>query len=169
MWMTQLKRSHSISTGWAEFTRRCGSQRTHRRVAEGEVVDLVRELVQVCSDAAIASILNRLGYQTGAGNTWTETRVVTLRRERDIPGHQKRGDDSWVTLAGAAKELKMSAGVVRKLVTRKILPASQVVQNAPWIIKREDLRLEKVQQYVAAVHAGKNVPRHDNAQIKLTL
>jgi hypothetical protein len=95
--------------------------------------------------------------------------VVTLRRERDITGHQKLGDDSWVTLAGAAKELKVCAGVVRKLVTRKILPATQVVQNAPWIIKRENLRLEEVQQYIAAVHAGKCVPRRDNSQIKLSL
>lgn len=141
----------------------------HRRVTKGEVVDLVRELAQVSSDAAIASILNRLGYRTGAGNTWTETRVLTLRRERDITGHQKLKDDSWVTLAGAAEELKVSAGVVRKLVTRKILPARQVVQNAPWIIKRENLRLEEVQQYIAAVHAGKSVPRHDNRQIKLSL
>jgi len=141
----------------------------HRRVAEGEVVDRVRELVQVCSDPAIASILNRLGYHTGVGNTWTETRVVTLRRERDITGHQKLRDDSWVTLSGAAKELKVCPGVVRKLVTRKILPATQVVQNGPWIIKRENLRLEEVQQYIAAVHAGKNVPRRDNGQIKLSL
>jgi len=141
----------------------------HRRAAEREVVDLVRELVQTCSDAAIASILNRLGYRTGAGNTWTEMRVLTLRRERGIPGHQKLGDKSWVTLAGAAQELKVCAGVIRKLVTREILPAKQVVENAPWVIKREDLRLERVQQYVAAVHAGKTVPRRDDDQVKLPL
>ena len=141
----------------------------HRRAAEREVVDVVRELVQTCSDAAIASILNRLGYRTGAGNTWTETRVSALRRERDIPGHQKLGDESWVTLAGAAKELEVCAGVIRTLVTRKILPAKQVVQKAPWIIKREDLQLAEVQQYIAAVHAGKTVPRRDKDQIKLAL
>jgi DNA invertase Pin-like site-specific DNA recombinase len=141
----------------------------HRRAAKGDVVSLVRDLVQVCSDAAIASILNRLGYKTGAGNTWTETRVLTLRRERGIPGHQKIGDDSWVTLAGAAEELNVSAGVVRKLVVRKVLPAKQVVENAPWIIKREDLRSEEVQGYIAAVHAGKNAPRHDRQQEELPL
>jgi DNA invertase Pin-like site-specific DNA recombinase len=141
----------------------------HRRAAERDVVDLVRELVNTCTDTAIASILNRLGYRTGAGNTWTETRVLTLRRERSIPGHQKLGNDSWVTLAGAAKELDVCPGVIRKLLMRKILPAKQVVENAPWLIKREDLQLEDVQHYVAAVHAGKAVPRHDNSQIKLPL
>jgi hypothetical protein len=44
-----------------------------------EVVDLVRELATVCRDSAIVSILNRLGYKTGAENTWTESRVQHLR------------------------------------------------------------------------------------------
>lgn len=39
-----------------------------------EVVALVEELATVCKDAGIVAILNRLGYRTGAGNTWTESR-----------------------------------------------------------------------------------------------
>ena len=136
----------------------------HRRTSSSDVVDLVRELVQVCTDKTIAAILNRLGHRTGAGNSWTETRVSTLRRERNIPGHQKLADDSWLTLADAAKELEVSAGVVRRLLERKLLPAKQVVQCAPWIIRREDLRLPAVQNYIEAVHAGKPGPRLDSNQ-----
>ena len=141
----------------------------HRRTTDRDVVDLVRELVQVSSDASIASILNRLGYQTGAGNTWTETRVLTLRRERGIPGHQKIGSRLWLTLVDAAKELKVSAGVVRKMLERKVLPAKQVVANARWVIKREDLQLPTVQNYLTAVQARKPVPRHDSNQNILSL
>jgi DNA invertase Pin-like site-specific DNA recombinase len=136
----------------------------HRRTAGGDVVDLVRELVQVCSDKTIASILNRLGHRTGAGNTWTETRVSTLRRERNIAGHQRVAGDSWLTLADAANELEVSAGVIRRLLERKLLPAKQVVRHAPWIIRREDLQLPGVKNYIDAVHAGKQGPRLDSNQ-----
>ncbi len=37
-----------------------------------EVIDLIRELAQVCDDAAIVGILNRLGYRTGNENMWNE-------------------------------------------------------------------------------------------------
>ena len=136
----------------------------HRRTASGDVVGLIRDLVQVCTDTAIASILNRLGHRTGTGNTWTETRVSGLRKARGIPGHQTMADDSWLTLADAAKELEVSTGVIRRLLERKVLPAKQVVQNAPWVIRREDLRLPEVQTYIEAVHAGKHGPRLDSKQ-----
>jgi hypothetical protein len=136
----------------------------HRRTASGDVVGLIRELVQVCTDTAIASILNRLGHRTGTGNTWTETRVSGLRKARGIPGNQTMAEGSWLTLADAAKELEVSTGVIRRLLERKVLPAKQVVQHAPWVIRREDLRLPGVQTYIEAVHAGKHGPRLDSKQ-----
>lgn len=39
-----------------------------------EATELIRELAHVCEDSATVSILNRLGYRTGNGNTWTEKR-----------------------------------------------------------------------------------------------
>jgi DNA invertase Pin-like site-specific DNA recombinase len=145
---------------------RCGM---HARITDRDIVELVRELVQVSSDASIASILNRLGYRTGAGNTWTESRVVSLRREREIPGHQKIGSRTWVTLAEAAEELQISAGVVRKMLERDILPGKQVVMHAPWVIRREDLQLPAVQSYASAVQTGKALPRHNRNQTILPL
>jgi DNA invertase Pin-like site-specific DNA recombinase len=141
----------------------------HRRTTDRDVIDLVRELVLVSTDASIASILNRLGYRTGAGNTWTESRVLQVRRERDIPGHQKITGRSWVTMAEAASELQVSAGTIRSLLERAILPGKQVVKIAPWVIRREDLLLPRVQEYVAAVRAGKRTPRHEDDQTNLSL
>jgi DNA invertase Pin-like site-specific DNA recombinase len=57
----------------------------HRCCATQELVELVRELAKVCRDRSIASILNRLGYRTGPGNTWKESRVTGLRHYHQIP------------------------------------------------------------------------------------
>jgi hypothetical protein len=37
-------------------------------------------------DDQIASVLNRLGYSTGKGKRWNETRVATARRNHSIAG-----------------------------------------------------------------------------------
>jgi hypothetical protein len=44
----------------------------HNHINSQEVTELIRELALVCEDTSIVSILNRLGYRTGNGNTWTE-------------------------------------------------------------------------------------------------
>lgn len=70
------------------------------------VVELVRELAMAQSDSLIAATLNRMGCQTGPGNTWNQTRVKNLRRQNQIPVHAPGGERSWVTMAEAARELK---------------------------------------------------------------
>src|SRR5262249_56520058 len=42
----------------------------HRRVTDGNVIEIIRELSKVCTDQTIAATLNRLGYRTGTGKTW---------------------------------------------------------------------------------------------------
>jgi hypothetical protein len=71
----------------------------HRCCATGEVVELVRELAKVCRDRHIASILNRLSYRTGPGNTWKESRVTGLRHYHHIPACGP--ERTWRTLAEA--------------------------------------------------------------------
>jgi hypothetical protein len=51
----------------------------HNHINSEEVTELIRELALVCEDTSIVSILNRLGYRTGPGNTWTEKRVQHVR------------------------------------------------------------------------------------------
>jgi len=41
----------------------------HNHINSQEVTELIRELALVCEDTSIVSILNRLGYRTGNGNT----------------------------------------------------------------------------------------------------
>ncbi len=57
----------------------------HNHINPEEVTELIRELALVCEDTSIVSILNRLGYRTGNGNTWTEKRVQHVRHTNGFP------------------------------------------------------------------------------------
>src|SRR5262245_4590455 len=61
----------------------------HRRSTDRAVVDVVRDLARAQSDGDIARVLNRLGYRTGAGNTWTALRILSLRRYHGVKDHVK--------------------------------------------------------------------------------
>ena len=139
----------------------------HRHVTDKAVVDLVRELVEVCGDGAMAGILNQLGYRTGVGNRWTEGRVKGLRDHNHIPAFNFKAERAWLTLNEAADELKVSSMTAKRLVERQVLPARQVVAHAPICINRSDLLLPLVQQHVQAVRSGKKQPRFDKNQTKM--
>jgi DNA invertase Pin-like site-specific DNA recombinase len=148
---TQLTVSKNKTGGHGRSTDRC-------------VVELVGELVKVCPDASIANILNRLGYRTGADNTWTETRVKSLRSYNRIAVFNRTGERPWLTLAETARELGVSPSAVRTMIKQGALPAEQLVRYAPWIIEREKLDLPEVQRSVEAIRAGRRPPRTDNHQ-----
>jgi hypothetical protein len=142
---------------------RAGKNQTghHQRTTDREVVDLVGDLAQICADGSIASILNRLKYQTGAGNRWTESRVRHLRSYRQIPAFDKTAPRVWLTLAEAAAELKVHPNRVRKLIERGVLPARQVVRHAPWLIKPQDLERAEIRESLYG-SAKNKASRHNN-------
>ena len=141
----------------------------HRRSTDRAVVDVVRDLARAQLDGDIARVLNRLGYRTGAGNTWTALRVLGLRRHHAIAAFERTSDRRGVlTIAEAAATLGVSAGTVRRLIELSNLPATQPVEHAPWAIRQEDLALETVQRAVATIKAGRPLPRpEDGAQLTL--
>ena len=101
-------------------------------------------------DSDIASVLNRLGKRTGKGNTWTLSRVRSFRNDHDIEVYQKgeRESRGEINLKEAARELQVSPTKVYRMIKEQILPAKQVCPGAPWTIRREDLKLTKVQKAV---------------------
>ena len=164
--------SHRLILHWAggvhtELSVERNPSGQHRREAERTVIDLVSELAKVCPDKAIAAILNRLGYKTGQEKSWNASRVAGLRGYHKVEPFQKQ--DGWVTREEAAELLKVSNTVIRRLIREQVLPATQVVHCAPWVIDRKDLGLPAVQAQVQAVHCGRRLPLIVPGQGQLSL
>ena len=62
-------------------------------------LELIEELAKVCSDQAIAALLNRLGYKTGAGKTWRGHSVHNARYIHRLTNYRRRNE--WVTIQQA--------------------------------------------------------------------
>ena len=139
----------------------------HRRVADDKAVELVAELSKICDDKTIAMVLNRLGYRTGHGQTWRVHHVWNVRYGRHLPNY--RHDGTWLSLEAAARELGVSNTVIKHLIADGVLPATQVVPCAPWVIVRADLQRPHVQAHIRAVLAGRKLPRPIRGQDELPL
>jgi len=132
----------------------------HRRCTDRAVVEVVRDLARRVPDPQIARLLNRLGYRTGAGNTWTQQRVVSLRHAHGIAVYTPTSPDSaMLTIGQAARALGVSPTTVRKLIRSGRLPATQPLPYAPWAIRPEDLQTAPIQQAVQVVQSGRPLPR----------
>jgi DNA invertase Pin-like site-specific DNA recombinase len=121
----------------------------HGRATDPDVIGVIRELSKICRDLTIAATLNRLGYRTGTGKPWRAHSVACVRYQYRLPNFPKGKD--WLTRSQAAQQLGVSETVIKRLIGHGILPASQVVSSAPWIIQRTDLDLATVQAEVQAV------------------
>ena len=134
----------------------------HHRITEDKALDLIRELSKVINDQAIAATLNRLGYRTGSGKSWRVHSVQSTRHYHRLERYANT--DEWLTIEQAAKELGVSHTVIRRLIRERTLPASQVVESAPWIIRRADLSLASVQAQLEAVRQGRQLRASDPRQ-----
>ena len=141
----------------------------HRYCTDREIVDVVRDLARSLPDGGIARVLNRLGYRTGAGNSWTQHRVTSLRNHHQIAVFDRSADrPRLLTVADAAKVLGISTSTVRRMITHRILPATQPALYAPWAIREADLENEAVRRVADTVRRGGAVPRTPDAT-QLTL
>ena len=110
----------------------------HSRVTQMDAIEVIRQMSGCYSDKDIASTLNRLGMQTGAGNAWQEHRVHWARRHHGLSAYDpNKKDVSLLTLEQAAAQLGISKNSVRKLIQENIVPAKQIVACAPWQIPVE--------------------------------
>jgi DNA invertase Pin-like site-specific DNA recombinase len=122
----------------------------HGQSTDLEAVEIVRQMAGQFPDQQIAATLNRLGLKTGAGNTWTESRIRALRSHQKLPCYDANpGGQRALTIEQAAESLGISASSVRQLIIQsKVLPATQVIPYAPWQIARESLELAEVKRAV---------------------
>jgi hypothetical protein len=119
----------------------------HTRRAPEEAAKVIHEMATRWSDEDIAATLNRMGLQTGQGLTWNERRVGSYRRKAGIPGYESAVKDGrCLTMVQAAAKAGVSCHAIRKLIRDGILPARQVLFDAPWQILATDLERPEVQQ-----------------------
>ncbi len=159
----------------------CGGDHTELRVAknrtgqhrwrvDADVVGLVTVLARQMPDQAIAAVLNRAGKTTGRGNSWTKSRVCTLRNHRGIAPYRdgERVERGEVTLEEAAERLNVSEATVRRMIAEKLLPAQQLCKGAPWVIRSADLETETIRR-AADDRRHRRPPSQDERQNSLAL
>ena len=141
----------------------------HRWCTSLEAIEVVRHMASRFPDELIAATLNRLGLRTGIGNTWNKQRVYSLRHDRQLPAFNPDGPQPMVTLAEAAKRLQVSAASIRRMIVEKTLPASQVVECAPWEIPAEALDSEIVRKAVGNIKNRVTRPRTQIPDVQQTM
>lgn len=127
----------------------------------------MRELAAICPDEQIARHLNRLGHRTGKGNSWTRSRVCSLRASRRIPAFDPGTRTSWLSLSEAADRLGVSQATVRRFIVKGVLPAKQAAPGTPWIVQPEDVERENVTAAATAVRGGREAPPSASGQTQL--
>ena len=98
--------------------------------------------------------------------TWNAQRVSTLRHEHGIHAYrpaEKNGE--WLTMSEAAKLVGVTNHVIRRLIKERILHAEQVVPDAPYQIRANDLQSETVTAAIARKHR----PCQDDADGQLPM
>ncbi len=137
----------------------------HRRCTSAKAIEVLGQLAGKFADDQVAAIMNRLGLRTGAGNTWNQNRVAAARNYHRFPAYDpKRQRDDVVTLEQAAQLLGVSPTSVRRMIERKMLPASQVVAYAPWQIPAAALDSEAVWKAVNNVKNRLSAPRTQSSE-----
>lgn len=125
----------------------------HGCSTSGNALAVIRCMVTRWSDQDIAATLNRMGMRTGQGKTWTAHRVSSVRRVRGISAYRSANNEpEWVTMSGAAKLLGVTHHVIRRLIYDGVLPAGQVVPDAPWQIYTRNLYTDAVATAIARKH-----------------
>jgi hypothetical protein len=127
----------------------------HSRKASVEAEDVVRRMAERWTNEEIAATLNRIGLRTGTGLTWNDLRVKSVRARMGLASDSSARDraSTTFTLNEAVEHLGVSNSVVLRLIREGLIPATQVVPNAPYEISREGLATPEVR---AAITRARN-------------
>ncbi len=136
----------------------------HSRCTNLETIEVLRRMSGRFPDDQIAATLNRLGLKTGAGNTWNEGRVRSIRGYHELAAYNATNmPRQTITLEEASERLGISHKVVRRLIESNKIPATQVVPWAPWEIPVEAIQSTDVVREVAR---AKRAPRRLSAECR---
>ena len=106
-------------------------------------VDALRRLAG--PDRELAVSLNRMRCKTGDGETWTTVRVREMRERLGLAEYNsQQSGPRMVSLAKAAEHLGICVGSAKSLALKGILPATQAMKGAQWLVPAEALTSEAV-------------------------
>ena len=109
-------------------------------------VEALRKLAGHWPDRELAVSLNRMRCKTGDGETWTTVRVRELRERLGLPKHDPAsGSERMISLQKAAAALGICVGSAKSLALKGVLPATQLLPGAPWLVPADALASETVQ------------------------
>jgi len=113
----------------------------HRYVTNAETIELITSLARLQPDQRIAATINRLGHRTAHGQTWTATRVCSIRNGHGIAPYREgeRQERGELTVEEVAATLNLAYTSVLRLIRQRDLIAKQACRNAPWTIRQADL------------------------------
>jgi DNA invertase Pin-like site-specific DNA recombinase len=135
----------------------------HSNCTSLDAIEAIRKMAGQFPDEQIASTLNRLRLRTGADNAWNENRVYSVRHRLQLPAFDGKSRGNEITLKEAAERLNLSPPSVRKMIDEKILPASQVLECAPWQIPVDALDSEMVKKAAANLRNRVRIPQSKNS------
>jgi len=108
-------------------------------------VDALRKLAGHWPDRELAVSLNRMRCKTSNGETWTTVRVREMRERLCLPEYDPaNASGEMVSLAKAAERLGICVGSAKSLAIRGVLPATQAMPGAQWLVPVEALTSEAV-------------------------
>jgi hypothetical protein len=108
-------------------------------------VDALRKLAGHWPDRELAVSLNRMRCTTSDGETWTTVRVREMRERLGLPEYDSaKAGGEMVSLAKAAEQLGICVGSAKTLAIKGILPATQAMPGAQWLVPAEALTSEAV-------------------------
>ena len=103
-----------------------------------ETVELMRRLAVHHPDTVIAGVLNRQGRKTARGESFTASRVASLRHSWKIPCYHapaQPAEGQLLTVDAAAKQLGVAASTLLRWLNDGFIGGEQVTPGAPWRIR----------------------------------
>jgi DNA invertase Pin-like site-specific DNA recombinase len=98
-------------------------------------VEVMRKLGGQWPDRELAVAMNRMRCKSADVQSWTTVRVRELRERLGIAAFDPKSVEvETISLAQAARRLKISIESVDLLIRQGILPATQLMPSAPWKI-----------------------------------
>jgi hypothetical protein len=138
----------------------------HTKRASPEADAIIRDMATRFSDDDVATTLNRMGLLTGQAMTWTGARIASFRATAGIRAYASADKGGrCLTMLEAARKIGVSCHMIRKAIKSGVLPARQVVFDAPWQILADDLDRPEVRAALSSP-TGRGRPCRNSADTR---